>query len=878
VTQPAPHRVGRFAVASLLGMVIIGLVIALYSRDTAIKQLKSLGIGQHETLARTLMTALQRQIEPVLKLPADATPEALRQDPMVTNLRQYLVDPLVGMKVVRVKIYDRSGRTVFSTEASQIGEDASRNDAWTAALGGEVVAEMVHKNAFNVSDGIIEDRDLLETYVPVRERATGEVLGVFEVYTDMTGMVAQIDDLQRRVVITALLVVGTILTALVALFRRVDRELKVEQVAAARYLREVQDARENLEQRVSQRTHELAMSEQRFADVAEAAGEYIWETDATGRFTFVSDRVSTVLGYAPRELLGRAPMELAPEDDAALVRRHFADHGTDAPFAALEHRSYTHDGRLVWLSVSGVPVRDEHGVFLGHRGAAHDVSARKAAEQSLRKLSLVIEQSSEITIITDTRGVIEYVNPAFTAIFGYTAEEVLGKTPAVLRSGLVSDQTYGELWRTIRAGDTWRGEICNRAKDGSLFWNLVAIFPLRDEAGTITHFVGLQSDINERKRGEQALLTSEARLRAVMDSVDDAILTSDAQGIIDMVNPAAERLFGYERGELVGADLRMLMPSPYRDEHAAYMERYMTTGEARIIGRTGREVRGLRRDGTEIPLELAVAEIRTGAERRFVGVLRDLTERKRAERELERTRQQYFHREKIAAMGQLAAGIVHEVGNPAAAISGAVSALRHRQRSGKDGIGTDATVVRNLDLIAEQSDRLAAMTREISDFARPRETRRSLLDLNQIVRGAVSIMRFDPRVQDAELVLDLDPELPALHASQDQLTQVVLNLVLNAADACEERADEASRIDVRTLRADSGALLMVSDNGVGMDAETIQHAMDPYFSTKGQERGMGLGLALCHDIVTEHGGEISIQSMPGAGTTVRVRLLLDGEA
>jgi two-component system sensor kinase FixL len=390
--------------------------------------------------------------------------------------------------------------------------------------------------------------------------------------------------------------------------------------------------------------------------------------------------------------------------------------------------------------------------------------------------------------------------------------------------------------------------------------------------------VGLQSDINDRKRSEQALLASEARLRAVMDSVADAIVTSDAQGIIDMVNPAAERLFGFESGELVGADLRILMPSPYRDEHAAYMERYMSTGEGRIIGRTGREVTGRRRDGTEIPLELAVGEIRTGAERRFVGVLRDLTERKRAERELERARQQYFHREKIAAMGQLAAGIVHEVGNPAAAISGAVSALRQRVVGGKNGVAADAIVASNLELIAEQSDRLAAMTREISDFARPRETRRSLLDLNQIVRGAVSIMRFDPRVQDAELALDLDPELPALRASQDHLTQVVLNLVLNAADACEAKAEGDGRIQVRTCLADDRALLLVSDNGAGMDTETIRRAMDPYFSTKGLDRGMGLGLSLCHDIIEEHGGEISIQSMVGAGTTVRVLLPLDGGA
>jgi len=875
VSRTGDRHVLRFAIASMVGLVAIGAALALYGRSTAIDQLKSFGIAQHETLARTLMAALQRHIDPVLELSEGFSPEALRDAPPVHELRRYLVDPLVGMKIVRIKIYDRNGRTVFSTEASQIGEDAGRNEAWLAAMMGDVTAEMVHKNSFNVSDGVIENRDLLETYVPVRDRNDGHILGVFELYSDMTELVAQIDDVQRNLVTGTLLTVGAVLLVLLAMFRRMDQDLKVEQAAATQYLREVQDARENLEARVSERTRELAVSEQRFQDVADAAGEYIWETDAGGRFTFVSERVASVLGYAPRDLIGRAPMELAPDEDAALVRAHFADHGPDAAFTGIEHRSYTRDGSLVWLSVSGVPVRDERGRFVGHRGAAHDISERRAAEESLRKMSLVIEQGSEIVIITDTDGIIEYVNPAFTAVFGYLAEEVTGKTPAVLRSGMLPDETYADLWQTIRAGGTWRGEICNRAKDGNLYWNLVAIFPLRDTRGAITHFVGLQSDISERKRGEQALLASEARLRAVMNSVADAIITSDAQGIIDMVNPAAARLFGYDAGDLLGADLRILMPSPYRDEHAAYMERYLTTGEGRIIGSGGREVRGLRKDGTEVPLELAVGEIRTGEERRFVGVLRDLTERKRAERDLERARQQYFHREKIAAMGQLAAGIVHEVGNPAAAISGAVSALRQRVDASPTQV--DETVVRNLELIAEQSNRLAAMTREISDFARPRETRRSLLDLNQVVRSAVSIMRYDARVQDAQLTLDLDPELPALRASQDQLTQVVLNLVLNAADACESKSNGDGRIQVRTGRAGDRALLLVSDNGTGMDAETLEHAMDPYFSTKGQDRGMGLGLALCHDIVEEHHGEISIQSLVGSGSTVRVLLPLAGD-
>jgi signal transduction histidine kinase len=213
-----------------------------------------------------------------------------------------------------------------------------------------------------------------------------------------------------------------------------------------------------------------------------------------------------------------------------------------------------------------------------------------------------------------------------------------------------------------------------------------------------------------------------------------------------------------------------------------------------------------------------------------------------------------------------------------AAISGAVRALRHRIEGDSSGRSwsSDGVLAMNLDLIEQQSDRLAAITREISDFGRPRELEHTLLDLNQVIRSAVSIMRFDPRVQDAALSVRLDPELPALTASPDLLTQLVINLLLNAADACEGMAE--GRIEIATAPAGHNALLVVSDSGVGMDEETMKHALDPYFTTKGGERGMGLGLSLCQDIVDEHHGKIILQSVQGQGTTVRVLLPLDEES
>lgn len=867
-------RVKTFAAASLAGLAVIAAGVAAYTRHLAENQLRSVGIAQHEVLARTLSAALSREIDAALHSGRGLSSEELRRSEPVVALRSHLVDPLHGMKVVRIKIYDAEGRTVFSTDPSLIGEDQADNHGVRGALAGEVTAELVHKNTFNASDGVIENRDLLEVYVPIRTEAGDRIKGVFELYSDMTELLETIGDTQRLVLLGSLIISGVVFVPLLLLFRHVDITLQKEEAATERHLDELKEARSSLEQKVDERTRELALSERRFQDVADAAGEYIWETDADGRFIFVSDRITDVLGHAPADLIGHTPLELVPESEAPLLREKILSARDDTSFVELEHLSYTKDGRLVWLSESGLAVRDESGKFSGLRGAAHDITARKEAQEDLRKMSLAIEQGSEIVIITDLAGRIEYVNPIFCRIFGYESREVVGKTPSILRSGVQSDEVFRELWRALKAGDTWRGELCNRSKDGRLFWNLVSIFPLRDSDGEITHYVGLQTDITERKRSELALRESAARLRAVMNSVGDAIITSDAEGVIDMINPAAESLFGYEPGELIGERVERLMPAPYREKHSGYMNRYLTTGLASIIGVERREVTGLRKDGTEIPLELSVGEIVMDEDRRFVGVLRDLTDVKRAQLEVERARQQFFHREKITAMGHLAAGIVHEVGNPAAAISGAVRTLRHRVGGGAEG--DNGVLAANLDLIEQQADRLAAITREISDLSRPRELKHTLLDLNQVIRSAVSLMRFDPRVQDAGLTVQLDPDLPALTASHDLLTQLVINLLLNAADACADVAE--GRIEVSTARVGQRALLVVSDTGSGMDEATRAHALDPYFTTKGDDRGVGLGLALCRDIVDQHRGEIFLESLEGQGTTVRVLLPLEEES
>lgn len=248
----------------------------------------------------------------------------------------------------------------------------------------------------------------------------------------------------------------------------------------------------------------------------------------------------------------------------------------------------------------------------------------------------------------------------------------------------------------------------------------------------------------------------------------------------------------------------------------------------------------------------------------------DLKERDRA---LEVERQKSFHQEKMAAIGVLAAGIAHEIGNPIAAITGLVEELREGcvRHQCNDGC---------MEMVLEQASRLKKITREVSEFARPQQNVRELLDLNSLVIGTCNLMRYDRRWRGIDIQLDLDSNLPAVEGVPDQLMQVAMNLLVNAVDALDDVQGRTPEIRISTGvdMARNGVMLVIRDNGHGMDEATQRRATEAFFTTKGIGKGTGLGLFLCHSIVTAHkGGEIQFESARGAGTTVKVFLPLGSD-
>lgn len=238
------------------------------------------------------------------------------------------------------------------------------------------------------------------------------------------------------------------------------------------------------------------------------------------------------------------------------------------------------------------------------------------------------------------------------------------------------------------------------------------------------------------------------------------------------------------------------------------------------------------------------------------------------EKELVIARQKYFHQEKMAAVGALAAGVAHEIGNPIAAMSGVLQEMIHEQASESLGAcGSD-----KLKVLQTQIQRLSSITREISEFAAPQPMERQLLDLNALVRTTAGLMSYDKRMRRVHLHLNLYSQLPAIYGVADQLTQVIMNLLINAADALESTGRNEQSITLKTEVLGINARLTVEDNGCGMDQETLSRAFEAFFTTK--RKGNGLGMSLCYSIVTGHGGAIEIDSTLSKGTRVQVILPL----
>jgi two-component system sensor kinase FixL len=370
------------------------------------------------------------------------------------------------------------------------------------------------------------------------------------------------------------------------------------------------------------------------------------------------------------------------------------------------------------------------------------------------------------------------------------------------------------------------------------------------------------------------LRAREAHVNSILQTVPDAMIVISERGVIQSFSSAAQRLFGYSADEVIGSNVRRLMPNPYRDQHDGYLDRYLKTGEKRIIG-IGRVVVAERKDGSTFPIELAVGEMNSGGRRFFTGFIRDLSERQQTEARLQELQTELIHISRLSAMGEMASALAHELNQPLSAIANYMMGSRRLLEEHTDDT---ARLVRDaMDKAAEQSLRAGQIIRRLRDFVARGESDRRVESLRKLVEEAGALALVGAKEHGVRVTFRFDPSIDRVIADRVQIQQVILNLIRNAIEAMEGLPRRELLISTEPAD-DNMVAISIADSGTGLAPEILPKLFEPFISTK--PHGMGVGLSISRTIVEAHGGVISAKPNPGGGTVFRLTLqsVKEGEA
>lgn len=370
----------------------------------------------------------------------------------------------------------------------------------------------------------------------------------------------------------------------------------------------------------------------------------------------------------------------------------------------------------------------------------------------------------------------------------------------------------------------------------------------------------------ETHRTAEALQRREAHLQSVLNTVPDATVVIETDGTIVSFNAAAERQFGYAAYEVVGNNVSMLMPSPYREQHDGYLQRYLTTGERRIIG-TDRVVVGERKDGSTFPMTLAVAEMQSTGTKYFTGFIRDLTERQESAQRLEEVQSELARLARLNELGEMASTLAHELNQPLSAIANYVQGCSRLLGKAED---ENARRVRDaLDETAKQALRAGDIIRHLREFVTRGETERRPEDMKTLVEEAGALALVGSRERGIKSVFELGQGDSKVIADRVQIQQVLINLMRNAVEAMHD--SEERRLVVRIEpNGGSEVAVEVSDTGPGISDDVAARLFQPFVTSKSS--GMGIGLSISKRIIEAHGGEIGVSRNAAGGATFRFTL------
>jgi two-component system NtrC family sensor kinase len=568
------------------------------------------------------------------------------------------------------------------------------------------------------------------------------------------------------------------------------------------------------------------------------------------------------------DFVGKNPLDaIAPEDRRKAIE-NMAKIMETGQVNNIEYHVLRKDSSRILIETSVSVIKGGNGEPKGLVAVARDITERKWMEEALRdseeRFRRLVDHAPDIIFRWSVEKGLEYVSPVVSAITGYSVEELMvdPKLGLKLARGRNSDlvQTYE---RVVEHGITESTrELTFIRKDGKRAYLDVRVQAVRNEEGEIIAFEGIMRDITERRKMEEALKRSEQNYRVLFESTIDGMFVVDVETMkVVLANQTMARMVGSDSVEdgIGGNPLDGVHPDDRdrlieifaKDEFGKGLSEIH---EFRVITKDGREI-WVSAMGTRIEYEGKVADLVS---------LRDITERKRMEEEKQKMEEQLLLTGRLAAVGELAAGVAHELNNPITAIKGFAQLLTAR----KD---LDETIRKDLDTIYRESQRAAKITQNLLSFARRHEPEKHPISINDVIENILEMQDHLMKVNNIELEVELDPDLPKTMADFHQMQQVFMNIVNNAEQAMLETHGK-SRLLIKTQRSGKMVQITFADNGPGISEENLKRIFDPFFTTKEVGKGTGLGLSICYGLVEAHGGRIYARSKLGQGATFVVEM------
>jgi PAS domain S-box-containing protein len=515
------------------------------------------------------------------------------------------------------------------------------------------------------------------------------------------------------------------------------------------------------------------------------------------------------------------------------------------------------DGKHIYVIENILGTFNKKGELVEIKGYIVDETERKIAEAQVNKISVAIEQSPVSIIITDKSGVIEYVNPKFLSITGYTLEEVLGKNPRILKTGHTTPEEYKNLWQTISKGNVWQGELLNKKKDGTLFWESASISPVRNQSGQIVNFIAVKEDITSRKESKEKIKF----LALALENINESVTITDPNNVLIYVNHAFREEYGYSEEEIIGEHIGIVYSDKNKDG----------IGNEILKGTLGKGWKGelinKKKNGEEFPVFLSTSAILNddGTPSALIGVSSDITERKKVEQTL------ILAKEKAEEINRIKdiffANMSHELRTPLVGILGYAELMKKEVN--------DEKIIEMADVIYEGGKRLNDTLNLILDLSKVEaigsESQLKLTDINKIIHESEKLFRAAAREKNLDIIIYPGDKNILANVDPDMFMKAINNLLHNAI-----KFTGKGIISIQSFAKNDKVKVIISDTGIGISEEDQKKIFEPFRqASEGSSRrfeGTGLGLTITKKMINLMHGEISVSSKLGTGSSFVIEL------